>query len=71
MNRYQRRAGAARERTALDRAGAIRLASACLANVAAPTATGVTLFLPDGGTAYVSAEDARALHGKGKLEGRA
>lgn len=71
MNRRQRRADAARDRKALDRAGAIRLASAYLANVAAPTATGVTLFLPDGGTAYVSVEDAKALHGKATPRGRA
>ena len=71
MNRQQRRAEAARDRRLLDRAEAIRLASAYLANVAAPTATGITLFLPDGGTAYVSAEDARAMHGKGKPGGRA
>lgn len=66
MNRHQRRAAAAKERKAPDRAEAIRLASDYLANAAEPTATGVTVFLPDGGTAYLSAEDARAFHSKGK-----
>lgn len=62
MNRHARRATAARDRKA-DRAEMIRLALDYLANVAAPTASGATLMLPDGSTLYLSADDARALHG--------
>lgn len=71
MNRHQRRADAARDRKRLDRAEHIRFALDYLAHAAAPTATGATLILPDGSTTYVSAKDARAMHGTGKLGGRA
>lgn len=63
MNRRQRQAEAARERKALNRATVIRLTYNYLAHAAAPTATGITLYLPDGSATFVSAEDARAFHG--------
>jgi hypothetical protein len=62
MNRHQRRADAARARKP-DRAEAIRIAVDYLANAAAPTVTGATLMFPDGSTLFLSADDARALHG--------
>lgn len=71
MNRHERRAGAAQDRKRPDRAEHIRLALDYLASVAAPTAAGATLIMPDGSTTYLSAEDARAMHGMGKPEGRA
>ncbi len=71
MNRHQRRADAAAVRKRPDRAEHIRLTLAYLANAAAPTATGATLILPDGSTTYLSAEDARAMHGTGKPGRRA
>ena len=66
-NRRQRRA--AKGRNAEARAEAIRLAYAYLANVAGPCTTGGTLILPDGSMSFLSAEDARKLHGKAKPEG--
>ncbi len=69
MNRQQRRAQAAQQRK-LSRTESIELALATLAN-AGPTATGATLILPDGSTQYLSADDARAMHGDGKPGGRA
>jgi hypothetical protein len=67
MNRHARRAAAAQERKPRD-AAAIRQAFHYLAHVAAPTATGATLFLPDGSTLYLSADDARALYSEPKGE---
>lgn len=66
-NRRQRRA--AKGRNAEARAEAIRLAYACLANVAGPCTAGGTLILADGSMSFLSAEDARKLHGKAKLDG--
>lgn len=71
MNRHQRRSDAARDRKRPDRAGHIRFALDYLANAAAPSVTGATLLMPDGSTTYLSAEDARAMHGTGKPGGRA
>ena len=66
MNRHQRRADAARDRKPADRAEVIRSVYNYLANIAAPTATGATLFLPDGSSLYLSADDARAMCGNAK-----
>ena len=59
MNRHQRRADAARDRKAADRAEAIRLAYDCLASSDDTSVVGGTLFLPDGSVAYLSAADAK------------
>ena len=64
MNRQQRRAAAARNRKVNERAEAIAYTCDYLANIAAPTATGATLFLPDGQRMYISADDARTLYGR-------
>jgi hypothetical protein len=61
---------AAQDRKA-DRAEAIRLACHYLANIAEPTVSGATLILPDGCMLYLSAEDARALHGDAETGSRA
>ena len=71
MTPHRRRAASTKDRKALDRGEALRLACDYLANVAGPTATGITLILPNGDTAYVSVEDARAFHGKGEPGGQA
>lgn len=74
MNRHHRRAEAAQARTAgtsPDRAEAIRLAIDHLANIAADTATGATIMHLDGTATYVSAADARTLHGNGPARGQA
>jgi hypothetical protein len=69
MNRHHRRAEAASGRKPVDRAEVIRLAHDFLANTAAPTVTGATVFMPDGTSFFISAEDARKLHGKTKPDG--
>jgi hypothetical protein len=66
-NRRKRRS--AKGRKAEARAEAIRVACTYLANVAAPRTTGGTLILPDGSMSFLSAEDARKLHGKAKPGG--
>lgn len=71
MNRRQRRADAARDREAIDRAEVIRLTCDYLANSADPTVTGATLIMPDGSATYLSAEDARVMHSTSKSGGRA
>ena len=60
-NRRQRRSY--KDRKADARAEAIRAAYDYLANVAAPFTTGGTLILPDGSMSFLSAADARELHG--------
>jgi len=62
-NRHNRCAAGAKK-SKPDGAEAIRLACRYLATIAEPTATGATLFLPDGCTIYLSADDARAVHGR-------
>lgn len=66
MNRHQRRSDAARERKPAGRAEVIHFVYNHLANIAAPTATGATLFLPNGSSLYLSADDARAMCGNAK-----
>ena len=70
MNRRQRRADAARDRKAADRAEAIRLAYDCLATSDDTSVIGATLFMPDGSATYLSAADARAHRSSVKPKGR-
>lgn len=74
MNRHHRRAEAAEGRkrtTAHDKAATVAEALHYLARIAAPTATGATILFPDGSTAYLSADDARALYGDKPARGHA
>jgi hypothetical protein len=59
----------AKDRKAAARVEAIRLAYAYLANAGTPCTTGGTLILPDGSMSFLSAEDARKLHGKARPDG--
>jgi hypothetical protein len=61
---HRRRHATKVRRAPIDRAAVIRVAHHFLANLYAPTATGVTVFMPDGSEFYVSADNAHALHGK-------
>ena len=70
MNRHQRRADAARDRKAADRAEAIRLAYDCLATSGDASVVGGTLFMPDGSVTYLSAADAKAYRSSDKPKGR-
>ncbi len=70
MNRRQRRADAARDRKAADRAEAIRLAYGCLAASDDPSVIGGTLFMSDGSVTYVSAADAKAYYSSDKPKER-
>lgn len=70
MNRRQRRADAARDRKAADRAEAIRLAYDHLAASGDPSVVGGTLFMPDGSVSYLSAADAKAFCNPAKPKGR-
>ena len=71
MNRHQRRAQGAKARHCPDdgRAEAIAEAMRYLALQAASTATGATIFHPDGTRSYVDADDARALYGGARPRG--
>ncbi len=60
MNRQQRRAAGVQRSTA-DIGPALLDAAHYLANVAASTATGATLVMPDGTRRYLSVEAARAI----------
>jgi hypothetical protein len=53
-----------------ERAAAIRLAASVL-RTSGPTATGMTLMLPDGEALYMSIDDARAMAGTAPARGRA
>jgi hypothetical protein len=60
-DRHNRRADPAK-RYKPDRAQAVRVTSHLVTNIAQTTATEATLFLSNGGTLDLSADDARALH---------
>ena len=64
MNRHERRARQAAGKSAAKREASIRATLDYLANVAGPTATGATLFLPNGEVLYLDATTARELAGK-------